>query len=302
MDDGRLFSFDSMAPLSVNSNNYCSLSLKSCEKDGDEDITDDFLAHCSPKLVIQQSVDEIAPLKESSDLLDISNFTPDKFRHSSLSEMSPPDTPSLSPQITRCESIKTLGTLKEFQEGVPGPLGNMDKVKWDCSTLSRQVQVEDGFALNNHQFQFHMFNDEDSVSLLQKSPCLSTFNDPSGQMNTNNKVSKSRKKSSPSKSGTVNQSSQKNTRKKSPKATNKGIEKPSGKTSRQVSKSTKKGKYVAAINGEKMQIGVGRGGGQVNSISSTGKTLAECPQHGGTGASTKMPSQKVSMPWRQHRW
>lgn len=41
-----------------------------------------------------------------------------------------------------------------------------------------------------------------------------------------------------------------------------------------------------------MQIGVGRGGGQVNSISSTGKTLAECPQHGGTGASTKMPSQK----------
>lgn len=292
VDDGRLFSFDSMAPLSVNSNNYCSLSLKSCEKDGDEDITDDFLAHCSPKLVIQQSVDEIAPLKESSDLLDISNFTPDKFRHSSLSEMSPPDTPSLSPQITRCESIKTLGTLKEFQEGVPGPLGNMDKVKWDCSTLSRQVQVEDGFALNNHQFQFHMFNDEDSVSLLQKSPCLSTFNDPSGQMNTNNKVSKSRKKSSPSKSGTVNQSSQKNTRKKSPKATNKGIEKPSGKTSRQVSKSTKKGKYVAAINGEKMQIGVGRGGGQVNSISSTGKTMAECPQHGGTGASTKMPSQK----------
>ncbi|XP_059241515.1 neurite extension and migration factor isoform X1 [Mustela nigripes] len=293
MDDDRLFSFDSMAPLSVNSSNYCSLSLKSCEKDGDDDITDDFLAHCSPKLVIQQSTDEITPLKESTDLLDISNFTPDKFRHSSLSEMSPPDTPSLSPQITRCESIKTLGTLKGFQEGVPGPLSNMEKIKWDCSTLSRQVQVDDGFTLNNHQFQFHMFNDEDSVSLLQKTPCLSTLNDPSGQMSTNNKVSKARKKSSPNKSGAMNQSSsQKNTRKKSLKANNKGIEKPPGKTSRQTPKSTKKGKYVAAINGEKMQIGIGRGGGQINNISSTGKTLAECIQHGSPVASMKMPSQK----------
>ncbi|XP_024411048.2 neurite extension and migration factor [Desmodus rotundus] len=293
IDDGQLFSFDSMAPLSVNSSNYCSLSLKSCEKDGDDDITDDFLAHCSPKLVIQQNTDEIAPLKESSDLLDISNFTPDKFRHSSLSEMSPPDTPSISPQITRCESTKTLGTLKGFQEGAPGSLGNMEKIKWDCSTLSQQVQVEEGFSLNDHQFQFHMFNDEDSVSLLQKTPCLSTFNDPSGQMNTNNKVSKSRKKSSPNKSGAMNQSSsQKNTRKKSPKVTNKGIEKPSGKTFRQVPKSTKKGKYMAAINGEKMQTDIGHGGGQINGISSTGKTLTECIQNGDPGAPMKMPSQK----------
>uniref|UniRef100_A0A8C6CGQ0 Neurite extension and migration factor n=1 Tax=Moschus moschiferus TaxID=68415 RepID=A0A8C6CGQ0_MOSMO len=292
MDDVRLFSFDSIAPLSVNSSNYCSLSLKSCEKDGDDDIADDFLAHCSPKLVIQQSIDEIAPLKESTDLLDISNFTPDKFRHSSLSEMSPPDTPSLSPQINSCENIKTLGTLKGFQEGIPGTLGNMEKIKWDCSTLSRQVQVDDGFTLNNHQFQFHMFNDEDSVSLLQKAPCLSTFNDPSSQISTSNKVSKSRKKSSPSKSGAMNQSSsQKNNRKKSPKGNNKGIEKPPGKTSRQVPKSTKKGKFTAAINGEKMQIGISRGGGQINSISSTGKTLSECIQHGPV-ASMKMPSQK----------
>ncbi|XP_049729246.1 neurite extension and migration factor [Elephas maximus indicus] len=293
MDDSRLFSFDSMASLSVSSSNYCSLSVMSCEKDADADVTDDFLAHCSPKLVIQQSIDEITPLKESADLLDISNFTPDKFRHSSLSEMSPPDTPSLSPQITRCESIKTLETLKGFQEGVPGPLGNMDKIKWDCNTLSQQVQVDDGFTLNNHHFQFHMFNDEDSVSLLQKSPCLSTFNQPSGQISTNNKVSKSRKKSSPSKSGAVNQtSSQKNTRKKSPKANSKGIEKPPSKTSRQVSKSTKKGKYMAAINGEKIQIGIGRGGGQINNTASSGKTLAECIQHGGPMASMKMPSQK----------
>nr|XP_020007984.1 protein KIAA2022 homolog [Castor canadensis] len=293
MDDGRLFNFDSMAPLSVSSSNYCSLSLKSCEKDGDDDITDDFLAHCSPKLVIQQSIDEIAPLKESSDLLDISNFTPDKFRHSSLSEMSPPDTPSLSPQITRCESIKTVGTMKGFQEGIPGSLSSMEKIKWDCSTLSQQGQADDGFTLNNHQFQFHMFNDEDSVSLLQKNPCLSTFSDPAVQISTNNKVSKSRKKISPSKSGAINQSSsQKNTRKKSPKANNKGIEKPPGKTSRQVPKSTKKGKYGAAINGEKMQIGIGRGGSQTNSISSTGKTLAGCIQHGGPVVPMKMPSQK----------
>ncbi|XP_037678738.1 neurite extension and migration factor [Choloepus didactylus] len=290
MDDGRLFGFDSMAPLSVNSSNYCSLSLKSCEKDGDDDVTDDFLAHCSPKLVIQQSIDEITPLKESTDLLDISNFTPDKFRHSSLSEISPPDTPSLSPQITRCESIKTLGMLKGFQEGVPEPLGSMEKIKWDCGNLS---QLDDGFTLNSRQFQFHMFNDEDSVSLLQKSPCLPTFNEPSGQISTNNKVSKSRKRSSPSKSGAVNQSSsQKNTRKKSPKANNKGIEKPPGKTSRQVPKSSKKGKYMTAVNGEKTQIGVGRGGSQINSIASTGKTSTECIQHGGPMASMKMPNQK----------
>uniref|UniRef100_A0A8C2MGA5 Neurite extension and migration factor n=1 Tax=Cricetulus griseus TaxID=10029 RepID=A0A8C2MGA5_CRIGR len=292
-EDGRLFSFDSMTPLSVSSSNYCSLSLKSCEKDGDDDITDDFLAHCSPKLVIQQSIDEIAPLKESTDLLDISNFTPDKFRHSSLSEMSPPDTPSLSPQSTRCESIKTLGTMKGFQEGVPGSLGSMEKIKWDCSTLSQQVQADDGFTLNNHQFQFHMFNDEDSVGLLHKSPCLSTFDESAGQISTNNKVSKSRKKISPGKSGAVSQSSsQKNSRKKSPKASNKGVEKPPSKTSRQVPKSAKKGKYVAAANGEKMQIGIGRSGGQPNSTTPSGKTLTECIQHGGPVAPMKMPSQK----------
>ncbi|KAM4818177.1 neurite extension and migration factor [Thomomys bottae] len=293
VDDARLFSFDSMAPLTVSSSNFCSLSLKSCEKDGDDEITDDFLAHCSPKLVIQQSIDEITPLKESTDLLDISNFTPDKFRHSSLSEISPPDTPSLSPQITRCESIKTLGTMKGFQEGVSGPLGSMEKVKWDCGTLSQQVEADDGFTLNNHQFQFHMFNDEDSVSLLPKAPCLSTFNDPDGQTSTNNKVSKSRKKTTPSKSGAVNQSSsQKNTRKKSPKASNKATEKSPGKSSRQVPKSTKKGKYGAAINGEKMQIGIGRLGNQTNSISSVGKTLSDSFQHGGPVVPMKMPGQK----------
>ncbi|XP_006901833.1 PREDICTED: uncharacterized protein KIAA2022 homolog [Elephantulus edwardii] len=293
MDDSLLFSFDSMASLTINTSNYSSLSLASCEKDADADINDDFLVHCSPKLVTQQSTDEIAPLKESTDLLDISNFTPDKFRHSSLSEISPPDTPRLSPQITRCESIKTLETLKEFQESVPRPLGKMERIKWDCSTLSQHVQVDEEFTLSNHQFQFHMFNDEDSISLLQKRPRLSTFNEPPGQINSNNKVSKSRKKSSPNKSGSVNQnSSQKNTRKKSPKSNNKGTEKPPGKTSHQVSKSTKKGKYITAINREKLQIGTGHGGAQVNNIASTGKILAECAQHGGPMASMKMSSQK----------
>ncbi|XP_054977385.1 neurite extension and migration factor [Sorex araneus] len=292
MDDGRLFNFDSMAPLAVNSSNYCYLNLKSCEKDGDDDIVDDFLAHCSPKLVIQQSIDEVAPLKESTDLLDISNFTPDKFRHSSLSEMSPPDTPSLSPQIARCENIKTLGTMKCFQEGVPEPLSSMDKIKWDDGNL-QHIQVDDGFTLNNHQFQFHMFNDEDSVSLLPQNLCLSAYNDPSCQLSANNKVSKSRKKTSPSKNGATNQSSsQKNPRKRSPKANNKGIEKPPGKASRQTAKSTKKGKYMTTINGEKMQVGNGRGVGQTNNITSSGKTLTECIQNGSPVASAKTTSQK----------
>uniref|UniRef100_A0A8B9MB85 Neurite extension and migration factor n=1 Tax=Accipiter nisus TaxID=211598 RepID=A0A8B9MB85_9AVES len=197
-DDGRLISFDSVGSLSVSSSNYSSLSLKSCEKDGEDDINDDFLAHCSPKLVIQQSIDEITPLKESTDLLDISNFTPDKFRQSSLSEMSPPDTPNLSPQIAGSDA-KPLGTLKGFQESPQAALNSSEKVKWNCGVLQTEDQADNGFALNNHQFQFHMFNDEDSVSLLEKSPCLSTFNEPSGQISTNSKVSKSKRKSSSSK-------------------------------------------------------------------------------------------------------
>nr|DBA21058.1 TPA: hypothetical protein GDO54_017778 [Pyxicephalus adspersus] len=178
-DNGRLISFDSVGSLSVSSSNYSSLSLKSCEKDGEDEISDDFLAHCSPKLVIQQSIDEITPLKESTDLLDISNFTPDKFRHSTLSEMSPPDTPNLSPQITATD-VKPVGNLKPFQN----------------------EQINSGFTLNNHQFQFHMFNDEDSVTVPQK-----------------NTSSKSKKKLSANKNTGANQSSTpKSSKKKSPKA------------------------------------------------------------------------------------
>ncbi|KGL76028.1 Uncharacterized protein KIAA2022, partial [Tinamus guttatus] len=277
-DDGRLISFDSVGSLSVSSSNYSSLSLKSCEKDGEDDINDDFLAHCSPKLVIQQSIDEITPLKESTDLLDISNFTPDKFRQSSLSEMSPPDTPNLSPQIAGSDA-KPLGTLKGFQESTQAVLNNSEKVKWNCGVLQTEEQADNGFTLNNHQFQFHMFNDEDSVSLLEKSPCLSTFNEPSGQISTNSKVSKSKRKSSSSKNAGTNQSSsQKTTRKKSPK-TNKATDKPQGKNSRQTPKTTRKGKNAAGATGEKAQAVGNRAVNQLSNAASTTKGLAESVQH-----------------------
>ncbi|XP_066496318.1 neurite extension and migration factor [Tiliqua scincoides] len=279
-DDGRLVSFDSVGSLSVSSSNYSSLSLKSCEKDTEDEIADDFLAHCSPKLVIQQSIDEITPLKESTDLLDISNFTPDKFRQSSLSEMSPPDTPNLSPQITGSET-KTLGNMKCFLDSSQTVLSNPEKVKWNCGVLQTQDQADNGFTLNNHQFQFHMFNDEDSVSLLEKSPCLSTFNEPSGQISTNSKVSKSKRKSSSSKNVGTNQSPpQKNTRKKSPKA-NKGAEKPPGKNSRQPPKSTRKGKNAA---GEKPPGIGGRVAAPLNSAALTTKALVESIQHCGSSS------------------
>ncbi|KAJ6663209.1 hypothetical protein lerEdw1_010345 [Lerista edwardsae] len=279
-DDGRLVSFDSVGSLSVSSSNYSSLSLKSCEKDAEDEIADDFLAHCSPKLVIQQSIDEITPLKESTDLLDISNFTPDKFRQSSLSEMSPPDTPNLSPQITGSET-KALGNMKCFPDSSQTVLSNPEKVKWNCGVLQTQDQADNGFTLNNHQFQFHMFNDEDSVSLLEKSPCLSTFNEPSGQISTNSKVSKSKRKSSSNKNMGTNQSPpQKNTRKKSPKA-NKGTEKPPGKNSRQPPKSTRKGKNAA---GEKSP-GIGsRATAPLNNAALTTKALVESIQHGGSSS------------------
>ncbi|XP_061454416.1 neurite extension and migration factor [Rhineura floridana] len=277
-DDGRLVSFDSVGSLSVSSSNYSSLSLKSCEKDGEDEIADDFLAHCSPKLVIQQSIDEITPLKESTDLLDISNFTPDKFRQSSLSEMSPPDTPNLSPQITGSET-KPLGTMKCFPESSQAALNNPEKVKWSCGILQTQDQANNGFTLNNHQFQFHMFNDEDSVSLLEKGPCLSTFNEPSGQISSNSKVSKSKRKSSSNKNvGATQSPPQKNTRKKSPKG-NKGTEKVQSKNSRQPPKSARKGKSAAGVHGEKVPSVGGRAAAPLNHAASSTKALVESIQH-----------------------
>nr|XP_046159521.1 neurite extension and migration factor-like [Oncorhynchus gorbuscha] len=162
-ENGRLASYDSMSSLSATSSNYSSMSLKSCEKESEEDVNENFLAHCSPKLVIQQSTDEITPLRESTDLLDISNFTPDKFRHSPLSEMSPPDTPNLSPQVMGTEMRESLGKAREFQ----GETGDKtlsappDGTKWDCNVLP--TQNHDGRAITNHQFQFHTFNDNDGT-------------------------------------------------------------------------------------------------------------------------------------------
>ncbi|XP_043913607.1 neurite extension and migration factor [Protopterus annectens] len=249
-DDGRLISFDSVGSLSVCSSNYSSLSLKSCEKDGEDDINDNFLAHCSPKLVIQQSIDEITPLKESTDLLDISNFTPDKFRHSSLSEMSPPDTPNLSPQII---DAKSLSNLKGFQDSSHGTLGVSEDSNWDCTLMQQPDQPADSFSLSNHQIQFHMFNDEDPVSLLEKESCVNTFSEPTSQFSSNGKVTKSKKKVLNNKNSCPSQSStQKASKKaKSPKASK--SEKTQNKNLKQVSKSTKKAKNATEVKTEKKQ-------------------------------------------------
>ncbi|KAG8448107.1 hypothetical protein GDO86_015268 [Hymenochirus boettgeri] len=275
-DNGRLISFDSVGSLSVSSSNYSSLSLKSCEKDGEDEISDDFLAHCSPKLVIQQSIDEITPLKESTDLLDISNFTPDKFRHSSLSEMSPPDTPNLSPQIAGPE-VKSVCNPKGFQNGTQAVHNGQDKAKWNCAVLPTQEQTNNGFALNNHQFQFHMFNDEDSMSVLEKGPCLPAFDEPTGPVHNNNKASKSKKKSAANKNAGTNQSSPpKNSKKKTPKV--KGTDKTQVKAPRQAGpKSSKKGK-----NSDKSQSG-GNRSGQLNNAAHSSKS--DTMQHYGPGGS-----------------
>ncbi|KAM4696691.1 neurite extension and migration factor [Rhinophrynus dorsalis] len=290
-DNGRLISFDSVGSLSVSSSNYSSLSLKSCEKDGEDEISDDFLAHCSPKLVIQQSIDEITPLKESTDLLDISNFTPDKFRHSSLSEMSPPDTPNLSPQIAGSE-MKSVVNLKGFQNGTQVVLNGPEKAKWNCTVLPPQEQASNGFALNNHQFQFHMFNDEDTMSVLEKGPCLSAFNESEGSVHTNCKTSKSKKKSSASRNAGANQSSSpKSTKKKTPKVS-KGADKTQVKAPRQAGpKSSKKGKNA---NSDKTQCS-GNRSGQLSNASPT--TKANSMQHYAPGSSKAGKNMSGASDW-----
>lgn len=147
---GRLVSFNSLGSLSATSSNYSSLSLREGEREREEEIgeiNEGFLPHCSPRLVLQQSLEEVAPLRESTDLLDISNFTPDKFRHSSLSEMSPPDTPNSSPQL-----LGNCGKVGEFSE--PGETN----VQWSCGAVPHLN--EDG-AGNTHLLQIHSFNTEE---------------------------------------------------------------------------------------------------------------------------------------------
>ncbi|KAK6480460.1 neurite extension and migration factor-like [Huso huso] len=247
-DNGRLVSFDSVGSLSATSSNYSSLSLKSCDKDSEDDMNDNFLAHCSPKLVIQQSIDEIIPLKESTDLLDISNFTPDKFRHSSLSEMSPPDTPNLSPQVTGPE-MKSMEKAKDFQDSTEAILGSSQDVKWNCNVLQQQEHHNSPFMVNSHRFQFHMFNDDDTIGLVEKPPCLETFDKQRGEISTSSaKTSKAKKKSTPKQTGTDQKSAKKA---RSPKG-NKTSEK--SKTPRQGSRS-KKGKNGTEEKNAKAQAG-----------------------------------------------
>ncbi|KAK1167364.1 hypothetical protein AOXY_G12104 [Acipenser oxyrinchus oxyrinchus] len=247
-DDGRLVSFDSVGSLSATSSNYSSLSLKSCDKDDEDDMNDNFLAHCSPKLVIQQSIDEIIPLKESTDLLDISNFTPDKFRHSSLSEMSPPDTPNLSPQVTGPE-MKSMEKAKDFQDSTEAILGSSQDVKWNCNILQQQEHHNSPFMVNSHRFQFHMFNDDDTVGLVEKPPCLETFDKQLGEISTSSaKTSKAKKKSTPKQTGTDQKSTKKARSPKGSKTSEKS------KTPRQGSRS-KKGKNSTEEKNAKAQAG-----------------------------------------------
>ncbi|XP_061105195.1 neurite extension and migration factor-like isoform X1 [Conger conger] len=191
-DNGSLISLVPMGSLSATSGSYSSLTLESCGKDSEEDMSDNFLAHCSPKLVIQQSIDEITPLRESTDLLDISNFTPDKFRHSSLSEMSPPDTPNLSPQVTGSE-IKESGISKDSTDTGELALGSTAERKWECSVMPQQVQHGKVFTGSGHQFQLHTFNDDDSIELVKKDTSLDSFDELSGKV-SGTKGPKSKKK------------------------------------------------------------------------------------------------------------
>ncbi|KAI5630335.1 protein KIAA2022-like [Silurus asotus] len=156
---GRLVSFNSLGSLSAASSNYSSLSLRDNEREREEEmseISDGFLSHCSPQLVLQQSLEEITPLRESTDLLDISNFTPDKFRHSSLSEMSPPDTPSPSPQL-----LGNCGKGGGFVEAAGA------NVRWTCSTVP---QVEQDASQKTHLIQtFTEEEDDEGLQGLKRS-------------------------------------------------------------------------------------------------------------------------------------
>ncbi|KPP71545.1 hypothetical protein Z043_109527 [Scleropages formosus] len=251
-DNGRLISFDSVGSLSVTSSNYSCLSLKSCEKESEEDMNDNFLAHCSPKLVIQQSVDEITPLRESTDLLDISNFTPDKFRHSSLSEMSPPDTPSLSPQVMGLE-MKGGGKAKDFQNAGEGAVGSTPDMKWTCNVMQQPEHQGRPFTVSSHQFQFHTFNDDDSVGMVDKTACVDHLNENLSQTDSGTKGSKSKKKiTSKQNASQCSLAEQKGTKKtKTPKA----AKNEKSKTPRQNSRSSKKVKTLLDGKASKGQAG-----------------------------------------------
>lgn len=235
-DNGRLISFDSVGSLSATSSNYSSLSLKSCEKDGEDDVNENFLAHCSPKLVIQQSIDAITPLRESTDLLDISNFTPDKFRHTSLSELSPPETPNLSPQVMGCE-MKIAGKAADLQDGAK-MLCTKD-MGWKCKIIEQQDMAR--YSVDGHDFQLPIFNREDNLSLGTKEENLADFD---GDMMSAIKGTKANRKNSNKQ--TAGQGTKKTKAPRAPKT-------EKGKIPRQTSRASKKLKALLDEKGGKGQ-------------------------------------------------
>ncbi|XP_060688057.1 neurite extension and migration factor-like [Hemiscyllium ocellatum] len=260
-DDTRLISFDSVGTLSASTNNFSSLSLKSCENDGEDDMSDDFLAHCSPKLVIQQSVDEVAPLKESTDLLDISNFTPDRFRQVTLTEISPPITPDLSPEIVGPE-VKTSGKPKDFQDHAQTMLGDPNEMKWATASQAHDQSTET-FILNNHQFQFHTFNNEDTIEMTETSP----FEKQAGmlKLNNSNRGQKAKKRNTSSKHVGPNQSSvpkgaKKPRKPKAAKSTEKTQNKSNSRQNAGTSKNSKKSiNATHAKRSDQMQLPTANG-------------------------------------------
>uniref|UniRef100_A0A4W5KLG4 Neurite extension and migration factor b n=1 Tax=Hucho hucho TaxID=62062 RepID=A0A4W5KLG4_9TELE len=163
-DHDCLISYDSVGSLSACSSNYSSQSLQSCscgeQREGGgetEESRDSYLQHCSPTVLFQQSLENmghpITPLRESSDLLDISNFTPDKFRHSSLL---PPETPNLSLQVTGWE-MRTGGNAPEYQDHVTG-CDISREAKWNCDIM-QQAELH---GVEGRQIQIHpSFNGEE---------------------------------------------------------------------------------------------------------------------------------------------
>ncbi|XP_066505796.1 neurite extension and migration factor [Hoplias malabaricus] len=177
---GRLVSFNSLGSLSAASSNYSSLSLRDGEREREEEmseINDGFLSHCSPRLVLQQSLEEVTPLRESTDLLDISNFTPDKFRHSSLSEMSPPDTPSPSPQL-----LGNSGKGGGFSET------GGSNVRWDCASVPQLEQETTG-----NTYLLQTFSAGDEQEGLQGSKGSKKKGGKNGQSTKKSKTPKSPK-------------------------------------------------------------------------------------------------------------
>uniref|UniRef100_A0A3Q3WAD4 DUF4683 domain-containing protein n=1 Tax=Mola mola TaxID=94237 RepID=A0A3Q3WAD4_MOLML len=258
-DNGRLISYDSVGSLSASSSNYSSLSLKSCEGEGEEEGRDSFLAHCSPKVVIQQSMDALTPLRESSDLLDISNFTPDKFRHSSLSELSPPETPNLSPQVVGRE-MKMTGNAGEYQDVNDMTMDCNRAVKWNCDVMQQQEHTANTYTVEDSQFPLHNFNNQDVASLDKKELGGTEFEDQTGEMLVGEKSIKSKRKGN-CKQTTAGQSPKKVRAPRVPKS-------EKVKTPKQNSRSTKKIKAMLESKAAKNQAG-GCGTGMTDN-SSTG--------------------------------